>query len=99
MYNHSISHLTPGDIFSQFIGRLVSQVEQVVTFILHAYQKYSTGLRVVMETADHVTMDEDYLTRDEFSLHKMIVAVTDVGKVSLQIILPSYNNKFNNKLS
>ena len=40
-----------------------------------------TGLRVVMETADHMTIDEDYLTRDEFSLHKMIIAVTRVGKV------------------
>jgi hypothetical protein len=26
--------------------------------------------------------DEDYLTRDDFNLHKMIVAVTAPGKVS-----------------
>ncbi len=25
--------------------------------------------------------DEDYLTRDEFNLHKMIVAVSNAGKV------------------
>ena len=48
---------------------------------MHSYHKYMTGLRVVMETADHMTIDEDYLTRDEFSLHKMIIAVTRVGKV------------------
>ena len=70
-----------GDIFSQFISRLVSQCEQFSTFLIHSYHKYMTGLRVVMETADHMTIDEDYLTRDEFSLHKMIIAVTRVGKV------------------
>lgn len=38
------------------------------------------------EPADDVepsldVMDEDYLTRDEFNLHKIIVAVTMPGKV------------------
>ena len=26
--------------------------------------------------------DEDYLTRDEFNLHKMVIAVSKAGKVS-----------------
>jgi len=40
----------------------------------------------VYETEDDVepsldVVDEDYLTRDEFNLHKIIVAVTMPGKV------------------
>ena len=36
--------------------------------------------------------DEDYLTRDEFNLHKMVVAVSQAGKVSVtqKCLLPEY---------
>jgi hypothetical protein len=33
--------------------------------------------------------DEDYLTRDDFNLHKMIVAVTAPGKVFVSLLLVS----------
>lgn len=74
-------YILTGDIFSQFVSRLISQCEQLTSFLIHSYQKHVSGLRVVMETADHMTIDEDYLTRDDFSLHKMIIAMTSVGKV------------------
>jgi len=40
------------------------------------------------DSGDHLlddVMDEDYLTRDEFNLHKIIVATTLPGKVSLNV--------------
>jgi len=75
--------LSVADSFvSQFFGRLLTQASQVSSFCVHAYHKYVTGLRVIAETEDHTSLDEDYLTRDEFSLHKMIVVVSNVAKVS-----------------
>ena len=68
-------------LIGQFVGRLVTQFQQLSSFLLHAYHKYASGLRVVMETPNHVALDEDYMTRDEFNLHKIVVAVTNVGKV------------------
>ena len=69
------------NLIGQFVGRLVTQFQQLSSFLLHAYHKYASGLRVVMETPNHVALDEDYMTRDEFNLHKIVVAVTNVGKV------------------
>jgi hypothetical protein len=37
-------------------------------------------------TSDDV-LDEDYLTRDDFNLHKMIVAITSPGKVRCNFYL------------
>jgi len=81
------------NVLTQFIGRITAQVQQLTSFLVHSYHKYMVGLRVVVETDDHFAMDEDYLTRDEFSLHKIIVAASNVGKVSefciLNLLYPS----------
>lgn len=71
-------------LLSQLIGRVIAQFQQIHSFALHAYHKYVTGLRVVLQTEDQTNLDEDYLTRDEFNLHKMIIAVSKTSKVGLR---------------
>lgn len=63
------------------MSRLVSQFQQMSSFLVHSYHRYVLGMRLIIETEDHTHLDEDYLTRDDFNLHKMIVAVSTAGKV------------------
>lgn len=75
-------HQFEDSVATQLVTRITSQLQQLSAFFTHTYSKYVTGLRVVMETEDHTRLDEDYLTRDEFGLHKILVAVSKSGKVS-----------------
>jgi len=43
--------------------------------------RYQATASATTDDDDDDIIDEDYLTRDEFNLHKIIVAVTMPGKV------------------
>lgn len=59
--------------FSMFVRRLFSQLQQLRTL-------FETVLGII-ETPSEVTGTKSNLVRDQFGLHKIIVAVTSAGKV------------------
>jgi len=73
------------DILTMFVKRFRSQLEQI--------QQAALNLRSILRTPRHhhhmvgeeeeeeEEDDEDYLTRDSFNMHKIIVATTAAGKI------------------
>lgn len=59
--------------FSMFVRRLFSQLQQLRTL-------FETVLGII-ETPSKTTGTKSNLVRDQFGLHKIIVAVTSAGKV------------------
>jgi len=59
--------------FSMFVRRLFSQLQQLRTL-------FETVLGII-ETPSETTGTKSNLVRDQFGLHKIIVAVTSAGKV------------------
>jgi len=59
--------------FSMFVRRLFSQLQQLRTL-------FETVLGII-ETPSEITGTKSNLVRDQFGLHKIIVAVTSAGKV------------------
>lgn len=60
--------------FSMFVRRLLSQLQQLRTLI-------ATVLGLIESPSSETTRTKSNLVRDQFGLHKIIVAVTSVGKV------------------
>jgi len=60
--------------FSMFVRRLFSQLQQLRTL-------FKTVLGII-ETPSETTGTKSNLVRDQFGLHKIIVAVTSAGKVN-----------------
>lgn len=60
--------------FSMFVRRLFSQLQQLRILI-------ATVLGVIESPSSETTGTKSNLVRDQFGLHKIIVAVTSAGKV------------------
>ncbi|CAD5117833.1 DgyrCDS6579 [Dimorphilus gyrociliatus] len=63
------------NLASMFVKRLITQLHQFGTWILHISAKLSKTSGSNSGRAELIN-DPDYLTRDDFNLHKMIVATT-----------------------
>lgn len=70
-----------------FVRRLFSQLQQLRTL-------FATVLGII-ESPSETTGTKSNLVRDQFGLHKIIVAVTSAGKVMKYETLV-YNNNFKN---
>ncbi|XP_071945082.1 ER membrane protein complex subunit 1-like [Antedon mediterranea] len=73
-------------VLEMFVRRLNTQFDQIKSYVAHLQRRLKHGShqdrktepsRVVVNHDD----DEEYLTRDEFNLHKMIIVVSKSGKV------------------
>ena len=71
------------DILAMFVKRFTSQFDQLkqLIFKLKAMLKTPRHHHHLTEDEEEEEEDEDYLTRDNFNIHKMIVATTAAGKV------------------
>jgi hypothetical protein len=80
------------NIWNLFVKRFTTQFSQLVTFILQLEHKLRAPRHPFPEKMDDAgisqdieqlsrNFDEDYLTRDEFNLHKIIIVVTVPGKI------------------
>ncbi|ELU06819.1 hypothetical protein CAPTEDRAFT_171523 [Capitella teleta] len=80
------------DLLSMFVRRFTTQFQQVQAFILQLRQRLKAvrhhhhhhqveEAEVEQDEEEEEEDEEEYLTRDDFNLHKMIVAVTSCGKI------------------
>ncbi|XP_013409710.1 ER membrane protein complex subunit 1-like isoform X1 [Lingula anatina] len=69
------------DIGTKFVKRLTTQLSQVKSFVVHLQQQLLKGPRHQYLEEDNEFNEDEELTRDEFSINKMIVAVTAPGKL------------------
>lgn len=63
--------------FSMFVRRLFSQIQQLRTLFATVFG--------VIESPSETTGTKSNLVRDQFGLHKIIVAVTSAGKVIISL--------------
>ncbi|XP_041378601.1 ER membrane protein complex subunit 1-like [Gigantopelta aegis] len=77
-----------GDVAAMFYKRILTQLSQLQTFfenIIHKLQGPRHQHAPMMDDDEDVDDEEDEddedLTRDEFNLHKIIVVVTEAGKI------------------